>query len=291
MQGVPASVSLPNWLSIPGPSNRMPGQYGGFLGSIHDPFIIEGDPNQKEYNPLALKLADGMTRDRLAGRLTLLQQLDAAARELETPGGDKMDSLRRSAFDLIVDGRVRQALDLDREPAKMRDHYGRNKIGQSLLLARRLIEAGVRFVSYNDFNQRWDTHSAIFNTYRDIVPPMEQAYAALIGDLAERGLLDTTMVINAGEFGRTPAVNKDAGRDHWPNAYSIALAGGRVKRGYIYGASDSKGAEVADSPVHPSDVLATLWQHLGLSPRTTIEDRLGRPHWISEGNVIEKILV
>lgn len=291
VQGVPASVSLPNWLSIPGPSNRMPGQYGGFLGSTHDPVVIEGDPNSKTYNPLSLKLTDGMTPDRLTGRLSLLGQLDAAARHLETASqGERMGTLRRSAFELIVDGRVRQALDLDREPASVRDRYGRNKLGQSLLLARRLIEAGVRFVSYNEFNQRWDTHAAILNTYRDIVPPMEQAYAALVSDLAERGLLDTTMVVNAGEFGRTPTLNKDAGRDHWPNVYSIAMAGGKVKRGYIHGASDNKGSEVADSPVHPADVLATLWHHLGLSPQTTIKDRLGRPHWISEGKIIDAIL-
>lgn len=289
-QGVPQSVSLPNWLSIPGPSNRMPGQYGGFLGSIYDPFVIEGDPSKKDYNPLSLKLADGMSPDRLAGRMSLLQQLDHTARRLEVPQGDRMDALRRSAFDLIVDGRVRQALDLEREPGAVRDRYGRNKIGQSLLLARRLIEAGVRFVSYNDFNQHWDTHGALFNTYRDIVPPMEQAYAALVADLDERGLLETTMVVNAGEFGRTPMINNNAGRDHWPNVYSVALAGGRVKRGFVHGASDSKGSEVADAPVHPADVLATLWHHLGLPPQTTIEDRLGRPHWISDGKVIQAIL-
>ena len=290
VHGVLPSVSLPNWLSIPGPSNRMPGQYGGFLGSIHDPFVIEGDPNGKDYNPLSLKLTDGLTPGRLADRISLLGQLDEAAHRLEKQHGEKMDALRQSAFELIVDGRVRKALDLEREPAAVRDRYGRTKIGQSLLLARRLIEAGVRFVSCNEFNQRWDTHGAILNTYRDIVPPMEQAYAALVADLAERGLLDTTMVVNAGEFGRTPVVNKDAGRDHWPNVYSVALAGGNVKRGFIHGASDNKGGEVAESPVHPADVLATLWQHLGLSPQTTIEDRLGRPQWISEGKIIESIL-
>jgi hypothetical protein len=289
-RGVPACVSLPTWLSIPGPSNRMPGQYGGFLGVLHDPFLIEGDPSKKGYNPLSLKLADGLTPDRLADRMGLLKRLDDAARCVEKQHGAQLDSLRQSVFELIVDGRIRQALDLDREPAAVRDRYGRNKIGQSLLLARRLVEAGVRLVSYNDFNQHWDTHGALFNTYRDIVPPMEQAYAALIADLAERGMLDTTLVINAGEFGRTPTINNNAGRDHWPNVYSVALAGGRVKRGFVYGASDNKGTEVAESPVHPADVLATLWHHLGLSPRTTIEDRLGRPHWISEGKVIEGIL-
>ena len=290
IHGVPSSVSLPNWLSIPGPSNRMPGQYGGFLGSIYDPFVVEGDPSKPDYNPLSLRLPEGMTPERLASRISLVEQVDTAANRLEKQLGEKMDSLRRSAFELIVDGRVRRALDLDREPVSVRDRYGRTKIGQSLLLARRLIEAGVRFVSYNDFNQRWDTHSAILNTYRDIVPPMERAYAALVSDLAERGLLDTTMVVNAGEFGRTPTINKDGGRDHWPNVYSVALAGGRVKRGFVYGASDNKGAEVSESAVHPSDILATLWHHLGVSPRDTIADRLGRPYPISEGKVIQSIL-
>ncbi|MEY2408737.1 MAG: hypothetical protein QOF48_1407 [Verrucomicrobiota bacterium] len=290
LQGVPSSVCLPNWLSIPGPSNRMPGQYGGFLGAVHDPVVIEGDPSRKGYNPLSLTLADGMTSGRLASRISLLGKLDEAARRLDVPGGHEIEALRRSAFELVVDGRVRRALDLEREPAAIRDRYGRNKIGQSLLLARRLVEAGVRFISYNDFNQHWDTHAAILNTYRTIVPPMEQAYAALIADLRDRGLLDTTLVVNAGEFGRTPTLNKDAGRDHWPNVYSVALAGGRVKRGFIHGASDSKGSEVLESPVHPADILATLWHHLGLSPQTTIADRLGRPHWISEGKIIQSIL-
>lgn len=289
-RGVPPSVSLPNWLSIPGPSNRMPGQYGGFLGSIYDPFVIEGDPSARDYNPLSLKLTDGMTPGRLADRISLLEQFDAAAHRVERRHGEKMDALRQSAFEMIADGRVRQALDLEREPALSRERYGRTKIGQSLLLARRLIEAGVQFVSYNDFNQRWDTHSAILNTYRSIVPPMDQAYAALVADLAERGLLDTTLVVNAGEFGRTPLMNKDAGRDHWPNVYSVAMAGGKVKRGFIHGASDNKGSEVTESPVHPADILATLWHHLGLSPQTMIEDRLGRPHWISDGKIIHSIL-
>jgi hypothetical protein len=287
---IPVSVSLPNWLSIPGPSNRMPGQYGGFLGSTNDPFIFEGDPNAKDYNPLSLNLPDGVTSGRLSERLSLTEQLDNAARKLEKQNGARLDALRHSAFDLIVDGRVRKALEIDREPDSVRDRYGRSKIGQSLLVARRLIEAGVQFVSYNEFNQRWDTHSAIENTYNHIVPPMEKAYAALVADLDDRGLLDTTMVVNAGEFGRTPGVNKDGGRDHWPNVYSIAVAGGKVKRGFVYGASDSTGSEVAESAVHPADVLATLWQHLDHSPRTIIHDRLGRPLRISNGRVIEEIL-
>ncbi len=287
---VPVSVSLPNWLSIPGPSNRMPGQYGGFLGSTNNPFVFEGDPNSKDYSPLSLDLPDGVTTTRLDNRLTLSKQLDNLARKLETPNGTRMDALRESALELIVDGRVREALEIDREPASVRNRYGRSKIGQSLLVARRLIEAEVQFVSYNAFNQRWDTHSAIENTYKSIVPPMEQAYAALVTDLEERGLLDSTMVVNSGEFGRTPSINNNGGRDHWPNVYSISMAGGKVKRGYIYGASDNTGNEVAEAAVHPSDVLATLWQHLDRSPRTTIHDRLGRPHRISEGHVIGGIL-
>ncbi|MEZ6117556.1 MAG: DUF1501 domain-containing protein [Pirellulaceae bacterium] len=287
---VPLSVSLPNWLSIPGPSNRMPGQYAGFLGSNHNPLLVEGDPNAQDYNPLSLGLTDGMTRHRLDDRLNLLKQLDRTAHQLEQELNESHDRLRECAFDLVVDGRVREALDVSREPATVRDAYGRNKMGQSLLVARRLIEAGVRYVAYNEFNQAWDTHGGLDGRYRDIVPKMDQAFAALVRDLEERGLLDETLVVNTGEFGRTPVINDLAGRDHWPNVYSTVLAGGGIQRGLILGASDWKGGEVADRPVAPADVLATLWNQLGIDPQTTMRDRLNRPFPVSNGTVIRDIL-
>jgi hypothetical protein len=284
--GVPRSVSLPNWLSIPGPSNRMPGQYGGFLGPVHDPFIVEGDPNAPGYQPLALSLSEGMTTDRLGRRLALHRSLDQVARLLEADLRRQYDRLQESAYDLVADGRFRRALDLSEEPERIRDAYGRTKFGQSLLLARRLVEAGVQFVAYNAFNQEWDTHGGLLGRYLQIVPPMDRGFAALVTDLADRGLLERTMVVNAGEFGRTPTINKDAGRDHWPNVYTTVLAGGGVRGGVVLGASDSKGAEPADAPVSPADLLATVYDRLGIPPTTELRDRLDRPMQLSDGRAL-----
>ena len=289
-RGVPRSVSLPNWLSIPGPSNRMPGQYGGFLGGVHDPFMIEGDPNAKNYNPLSLKIADGMSTDRINSRIELKTKLDGLQRNLETQLRQRYDRYLEGAYQLVSDGRVRQALDLTRESNSTRERYGRNKVGQSLLLARRLVEVGVTFVSYNAFNQKWDTHGNLVPRYRQIVPPVDQAYSALVEDLEGRRMLDSTLVIHAGEFGRTPKMNNLAGRDHWPNVYSTVLCGGGVRAGQVLGASDWQGGEVADRPVSPGDILATMWHLLSVSPKTAIHDRLHRPFPISNGDVVHELI-
>jgi hypothetical protein len=286
---VPRSVALPNWLSIPGPSNRMPGQYGGFLGGVYDPFVIEGDPSAADYRPLSLTMPDGMTPDRLKGRLSLMKQLDTHARLVEREMTRRYDRLFESAYELVADGRVRRALDLNQERPSTRDRYGRTKFGQSLLLARRLIEAGVQFVAYNAFNQEWDTHGDLERRYHQIVPPMDAAYSALVSDLGERGMLDDTLVVNTGEFGRTPVINQGAGRDHWPNVYTAVLAGGGIRGGQVVGKSDSKGAEVASHPISPADVLATMWRQLGISPATELRDRLNRPLRLSDGRVLEEL--
>lgn len=286
---VPRAVSLPNWLSIPGPSNRMPGQFGGFLGSTRKPFVIEGDPNQKDYRPLALSPPPDVGLDRLQNRLTLNAQLDQKARNLEKELRTQYDALSASAYGLIADGRVRRALDLNEEKASVRDRYGRTKIGQSLLLSRRLVEAGVQFVAFNAFNQEWDTHGDLYRRYKQIVPPMDQAFAGLVADLDERGMLESTLVINTGEFGRTPRVNKDGGRDHWPNVYSAVLAGGGIQGGITYGESDRHGAEVSEKGVSPADLLATMWEKLGIDHNQFIYDRLKRPHRISDGRVVTEV--
>lgn len=286
---VPLSVALPNWLSIPGPSNRMPGQYGGFLGGVADPLLIKGEPHRKDYDPLSIKMTDGMTEHRMKGRIELLSELDREARRLERELKQRYDRLQQTAYELVSDGRVRQALDLSQEPDSLRDRYGRNRFGQSLLLARRLIEAGVKFVSYNAFNQEWDTHGNLVNRYRQIVPPMDQGFAALVSDLSERGMLDKTLVVNAGEFGRTPVINNQAGRDHWPNVYSTVLAGGGIRGGQVFGRSDWKGGEVDSCPVSPADLLATMWNHLNITPHTEIRDRLDRPFPISTGRIIREL--
>ncbi|MEO2013672.1 MAG: DUF1501 domain-containing protein [Fuerstiella sp.] len=288
---VPRSVSLPNWLSIPGPSNRMPGQFAGFLGSVRDPFLIEGDPSKKDYRPLSLSMPDGVNGTRMSTRIDLARQLDSAAAYLEKELSQRHDHLQQAAFDLVASGTIRKALDLSAEPDALRDRYGRNRVGQSLLLARRLVEAGVQFVSFNEFNQKWDTHGGLEGRYKQIVPEIDRGFATLVTDLKDRGLLDSTMVINAGEFGRTPQINNKAGRDHWPNVYSTILAGGGIRGGMVMGASDSKGAEVLSSPVSPADVLATMWQSLGIPPDTTIHDRLTRPMPVSDGRVLHECLL
>jgi hypothetical protein len=287
---MPRSVSLPNWLSIPGPSNRMPGQYGGFLGAVNDPLLLEGEPHKADFKPLSLALPEGESAGRLRQRLGLSEQLDRAARCLEGELRTRHDYLRQSAFDLVVDGRFARALDVSQEPDAVRARYGRNKFGQSLLLARRLVEAGVQFVGVNEFNQKWDTHGDLARRYRQIVPGLDAGFSGLVADLADNGLLDDTLVVCAGEFGRTPVMNKDAGRDHWPNVYSVLLAGGGLRAGQVFGASDNHGAEVASDAVSPADLLATMWRQLGISPETTIYDRLQRPHALSRGKVIPGIV-
>jgi hypothetical protein len=231
-----------------------------------------------------------MTTQRMATRLTLLQQVDRLQRQLEADLRRRYDRLRQSAYDLVADGRVRQALDLSQESDCCRDRYGRNKFGQSLLLARRLIEAGVTFVGYNDFNQKWDTHGDLQRRYQQIIPPLDQGFCALVDDLRQRGLLDGTLVILTGEFGRTPRVNNQAGRDHWPNAYSMLLSGGGLHPGAVYGRTDSQGAEVIEGRVAPADVLATMWHQLGIAPATVLRDRLDRPHPLSGGRVLGELL-
>lgn len=287
---VPPAISLPTWLSIPGPSNRMPGQYGGFLGGVNDPFLISGDPHKEDFRPLSLTLPEGCDSGRMSGRWGLLAEMDAAARALDRGATQTYDRLHSCAYELLTDPRIREAVDLTREPEAVRERYGKTKIGQSLLLARRLVEAGVRHVGYNAFNQEWDTHQNLPSRYEKLIPDMDRAYSALIADLAERGMLDDTLVINAGEFGRTPVINKDGGRDHWPDVYSVALAGGGVQGGQVYGASDKKGTFVASEPVSPADLLATMWHVLGIDPATELRDRLNRPLVLSRGRVLSEIL-
>lgn len=287
---VPPSVSLPTWLSIPGPSNRMPGQYAGLLGAVHDPLLISGEPHKPDFKPLCLSLPDECGAGRLTSRWELAAAMDGEARRLEALSTTSSDRLRESAYQMLTDAKVREAVDLSRESDDVRQRYGMTKIGQSLLLARRLIEAGVTLVSYNAFNQEWDTHGGLEGRYKQIIPPMDRAYTALLTDLEERGLWDQTLVVHAGEFGRTPLVNKDAGRDHWPHAYSVALAGGGVQRGLFYGASDAKGAFVADRPVSPADLLATMWHLLGVDPGTELRDTLGRPIPLSRGRVVAELI-
>lgn len=287
---VPVSISLPTWLSIPGPSNRMPGQYAGFLGTNYDPFLIQGDPNSSDFRPLTLTLPQEVDASRFGSRRDLLQQFDDGARHLENLATHTRDRLYETALELLTDPHVREAVDLSREPLARRDRYGRTKFGQSLLLARRLSEAGVKYVAYNEFNQHWDTHNTLPRTLRQRATVWDKAYSALIEDLVDRGLLEKTLVINTGEFGRTPQFNVTGGRDHWPFAYSALLAGGGIRGGQVYGSTDSRGAAVLNKPVQPCDLLATLWSQLGIDPHLELRDRLGRPQLLCDGRPLTELL-
>jgi uncharacterized protein (DUF1501 family) len=204
-----------------------------------------------------------------------------------------MDGAQEKALSLVTSPEVRRAFDLSQEPAKVRDRYGRHTWGQSHLLARRLIEAGARFVTtVNGQSIVWDTHKDNFNRLKQrLVPPMERAFVALLDDLQERGLLETTLVVWMGDFGRTPKINADAGRDHWPSCYSVVLAGGGVRGGQVVGESDRTGAYAIERPVTPADVHATVFAAVGYNPQaTTYPSPEGRPLPLSTGTPIEELL-
>jgi hypothetical protein len=263
-----------------------PGQYGGCLGARFDPFVLDADPNAKDFKVRNLSLEQGLTMDRLEERLDLLHGLGAHAAPIVSPQMADIDIFTQQAATILQSGKAAEAFDLSKEPDSVRERYGRHSWGQSHLLARRLVEAGTRFVTtVNGPSITWDTHKDNFNGLKNrLVPPMEQAYAALLDDLEERGLLDTTLVVWMGEFGRTPKINVDAGRDHWPGCYSVLLAGGGVRGGQLIGASDSIGAFPKDRPTTPAEIHATMYAALGYDVRSiTYQSSDGRPIALTEG--------
>jgi Protein of unknown function (DUF1501) len=268
-----------------------PGQFGGCLGARYDPLVLNADPNAPNFKVPNIGLAEGLTAQRLQERQSLLRQLGSPAR-VEVPSPD-FDVNRAKAFHLVNSAEVQRAFDLSREPDRVRERYGRHSWGQSHLLARRLVEAGVRFVStVNGPSIIWDTHQDNFNRLKTkLVPPMEQAFAALLDDLADRGLLESTLVVWLGDFGRTPLINKDAGRDHWPQCYSVVLAGGGIRGGQVVGESDGTGAFPKSFPVTPADVHATVFTALGYDPGGIhYLSPEGRPFPLSEGEPIRALL-
>jgi hypothetical protein len=265
-----------------------PGQYGGCLGSKFDPFVLNADPNAAGFKVPNIGLAEEVTNQRFADRRSLLGQIDRPSRL--TPAGFEFD--RTKAFAMVTATEVQRAFDLALEPPKVRDHYGRHSWGQSHLLARRLIEAGVKFVTtVNGPSIVWDTHKNNFGQLKNsLVPPMEQAFAALLEDLEQRGLLDSTLVIWMGDFGRTPIINKDAGRDHWPQCYSMILAGGGIRGGQLWGQSDATGGYPKNDPVSPADIHATVFTALGYDPHAiTYLSPEGRPFPLSEGEPLHRL--
>lgn len=270
-----------------------PGQYGGCLGVKYDPFVLDADPNARDFRVRNLSLADGVSTERFAVRQELQKQLSRVGQPIVGSSANSHDVFHKRAASFIQSGAAADAFDLSREPATVRERYGRHTWGQSHLLARRLVEAGASFVTtVNGRSIIWDTHEDNFNRLqKNLVPPMERAYCALLDDLEERGLLESTLVIWMGDFGRTPMINKKAGRDHWPQCYSVVLAGGGIRGGQVVGASDAIGSVPKDRPVTPADIHATVFSALGYDPRTiTYHTVDGRPTQLTEGEPIRELL-
>jgi hypothetical protein len=270
-----------------------PGFFGGLLGRTRDPLFVLRDPNSPTFGMPELGLGGEVNAARLDARKRLL---DCFARR--GPGGAadrEMGGFQGKAFDLLVSPATQRAFQLEREPAPLREAYGRNIYGQSVLLARRLIEAGTRVACISwapHANATWDTHGNNFTLLKStLLPQLDLAVSALLTDLSERGLLPRTLVAVMGEFGRSPRVNKAAGRDHWNFCYSLMLAGGGFKGGLVYGASDRIGGRPSRNPVTPGDVVATIYHCLGIDPHREIVDRLARPFTlVPRGEVIRELL-
>jgi len=295
--GVPTGVTLPTFL-IEGPL-VWPGQHAGFLGPKHDPWHIKQDPNRRGFRVDDLALPEGFTVERLQSRLDLLERMSECQAAVDaSPARDTLGDQRRQALSLLLSGKVARAFDLDKEDPKVRDRYGRHMFGQSLLLARRLVEAGVPIVQANMGRvQNWDTHSGNFRRLKDeLLPPLDQGVAALLEDLARTGKLDETLVVVTGEFGRTPRVgagtgnvNTKDGRDHWARVFSTVFAGAGVRGGQTIGQSDRIGAYPASRPFTPADLAATIYRALGVDPATELTDRLNRPIALCRGEPISAL--
>jgi hypothetical protein len=270
-----------------------PGQFGGCLGVRYDPFVLDADPNAADFRVRDLGLDKSLSTERLRERLGLYDQFAGSTRAIASSSAGDIDVFLGRAASMVYSGEAARAFDLSQEPAEVRERYGRHQWGQSHLLARRLVEAGVPFVStVNGRSIIWDTHKDNFDRMKKtLVPPMEQAYAALLDDLAERRLLDSTLVVWMGDFGRTPVINKDAGRDHWPQCYSVVLAGGGIRGGQVVGQSDKTGAVPRVRPVIPADIHATVFTALGYDPHGIIYPTVdGRPTLLSDGESIRELL-
>lgn len=274
-----------------------PGFFGGYLGGGFDPLFVLRDPNAADFSVPELTLAGDISLERLAVRRRLFDQLDAS---LEKESGreamDDMDRFQVRALELLTSDQTQRAFRLSDEPDQVRESYGRNIYGQSVLLARRLIEAGTRVVTVSwapDANATWDTHGGNFQKLREtLLPQLDAACSSLLDDLAQRGMLERTLVAVMGDFGRTPKVNNNnGGRDHWNYCYSLMLVGGGVRQGLIYGASDKIGAFPARDPLVPGDIVSTIYQLLGISPESELRDSLDRPHrLVPTGAPVEALL-
>jgi len=284
---LPAHVILPRAMGSTG-GNLPHGQDAGFLGKAYDPFVLNADPAEQNFKVPDLLPPSDLGEVRLQRRRELRQIVDGAVKDFEASENAKlMDNNFASAYRLMTSSKAREAFNLGAEPEKVRQRYGMTRFGQSCLLARRLVEAGVRFVTINTFitvfdEITWDIHgSKPFTSIagmKDIVAPMyDQGYSALLEDLFQRGLLDDTLVCNLAEFGRTPKINPAGGRDHWPQCWTVYFAGGGVQGGRVIGKSDDIGAYPVERPVKPSEIVATIYHSLGLNLETHLPGPSARP--------------
>lgn len=296
----PAPGRLPTWVRV-GPLMRrsngtvLHGQLPGFLGAKHSHFAVDQKLAASDVRIEALQPADELTSVRLNARRGLLQQFDAY-RKLgdQSASVHNLEGYYGRAFDLLSSEKTRRAFDLASEPDRIRARYGKTEFGQRCLLARRLAEAGVPMTNVSFCHTpagSWDTHSRNFSKMKNSLgPTLDTAVSALLDDLAERNLLDDTLLVINAEFGRTPKINKSAGRDHWPWVYSLVLAGAGVRGGTVHGASDNSAAYPIEHPHDPADMAATIYHLLGVPAETTIHDTLNRPHRLVIGRPIQPIL-
>ena len=300
--GMPTFVSYPHVIAD---GSRTPGQHASFLGKKYDPLFIPRDPNKDDFKLPELSLPQGLSLDRMQSRRGLQTIIDKQSRMLEfSERARGLDDYYKNAFGMLNSTRVRNAFDISKEPRWLREKYGRSTYGQGCLLARRLAEAGVKFTTCyfsniiggrSKTNGGWDTHGFDNTRMYPIVeayhlPITDQTLPTLIEDLDQRGMLDETLVVWMGEFGRTPKINKNASRDHWPQCYSVLLAGGGVKKGFVYGKSDKHASEPEEDAVTPEDLIATIYYLLGIDPRLHIFDTQDRPLMISSGEPVMDLI-
>jgi uncharacterized protein (DUF1501 family) len=281
--GLPAYFSIPSMSRSGGPN---------FLGAKYAPFVVPDNPNSSSFRVRDVALPEGLTGDRFLGRKDLRGQVDRMLRINDEAAGDPVlavDEFYAQGYELVTSKDAQAAFDIHSEPEQTRDRYGRDSFGQRALLARRLVEAGVPFVTLYDGG--WDHHRDLFNSFNKRMPSWDNTVAALIDDLDERGMLETTMVIALGEFGRTPKVNKDAGRDHWSNAMSVLFAGGGTPGGLIVGATDRSGYAAVDRVLSPENFVSTVYTKLGINPDKILYTPEGRPtHLVSDPTPIKELL-
>ena len=299
--GLPASIALPRRLANNGGQDPWPGTDAGVLGRKHDPWLLVCDPSDPKFTAPGCELPTELSTVRVDRRLSLLGQFNQHLDRLDQSAStSSYDLYQQQAINLIAGGAARNAFDLSQEPDSVRDRYGRSKQGQSVLLARRLVEAGVSLVQVHWANidkakpnsGGWDTHEKHSQSLKGwLMPVLDQVYSALIEDLSQRGLLEQTLVCLVSEFGHTPKINAKAGRDHWGRVFSIALAGGGIRGGIVHGSTDRQAAEPLTEPVRPADYLATVFQCLGYDPDTLVYDVENRPIPISRGRIIEQVLM